>query len=325
MRADRLLSILLLLQVHRRMTARELAKRLEVSERTIHRDMEALSMAGVPVVAERGANGGWSLPDGYRTNVTGLNQAEVLALFLPRPAGVLQDLGLGQAAEAAQIRLLAALPSGARQDAEFARQRIHVDGAPWHPKEGDDLTGLPLLQDAIWQERKVLLAYDREDGRVERLADPLGLVVKGSTWYLAASVDGELRTYRVSRIAGVTLTDQPCSRPAGFDLAAFWADSSARFVSTLPKYHARVRANPAILKRLKHTGKFVQVEQVAEPDPDGWVPVTIRFQTEEEACHFVLGFGPQIAVIEPETLRERVIRLVQELAAFYEVQMTSHS
>src|SRR5262245_108945 len=131
MRADRLLSILLLLQTGGRMTARGLAERLEVSERTIHRDMEALSMAGVPVIAERGANGGWSLLEAYRTNLTGLNQAEIQALFLTQPPHVLSDLGMRQAAEGALVKLLASLPTPQRQDAEFMRARIHVDGAGW--------------------------------------------------------------------------------------------------------------------------------------------------------------------------------------------------
>src|SRR5438874_11494791 len=129
MRADRLLSILLILQVHQRITARELSKRLEVSERTIHRDMEALGAAGVPVYAERGTGGGWVLSEAYQTNLTGLNEAEIQSLFLANPPHLLADLGLRQASEGALIKLLAALPSISRRDAEFARQRLHVDGA----------------------------------------------------------------------------------------------------------------------------------------------------------------------------------------------------
>src|ERR1700712_3732807 len=129
MRADRLLSILLLLQMHQRIPARELAKRLEVSERTIQRDMDALGAAGIPVYGERGSGGGWLLSEGYQTNLTGLNEAEIQALFLATPPHLLAELGLRQAAEGALIKLLAALPALARHDAEFARQHIHVDGA----------------------------------------------------------------------------------------------------------------------------------------------------------------------------------------------------
>ena len=153
MRADRLLSILLLLQVHQRMTTRDLAKRLEVSERTIHRDMEALSTAGIPVAAERGTDGGWFLLEEYRTNLTGLNEAEIQALFV-KPSRLLADLGLGKASEAAFIKLLAALPSMYRRDAEYIRQRIHVDMSGWRRSE-EAIPCLPTLQEAIWQERKV--------------------------------------------------------------------------------------------------------------------------------------------------------------------------
>jgi len=186
MRADRLLSILLLLQVHRRVTARELAKRLEVSERTIHRDMEALSAAGVPVVAERGTGGGWGLLEAYQTNLTGLNEVEIQALFLTRPARLLDDLGLHQASEAALIKLLAALPSLSRRNAEYVRNRIHIDATRWSNQE-EAIPYLPTLQDAIWQERKLHITYRRgDDACVERLVDPLGVVPRGvcGTWWL---------------------------------------------------------------------------------------------------------------------------------------------
>src|SRR5437762_4888295 len=172
MRADRLLSILLLLQVHRRMTARELAKRLEVSERTIHRDMEALGTSGVPVIAERGIGGGWSLMEAYRTNLTGLSQPEIQAVFLSGSSRLLSDLGLQKASEAAFIKLLAALPSMHRDGAESVRQRIHIDTAGWTHTE-ENVTFLPVLQEAIWQERKLHLTYHRNDDVVVvRLVDP---------------------------------------------------------------------------------------------------------------------------------------------------------
>jgi predicted DNA-binding transcriptional regulator YafY len=221
-RADRLLSILLLLQVNRRMTAGELALRLEVSERTIHRDMEALSMAGVPVFAERGLGGGWALAEAYRTNLTGLNTAEVQSLFVSTPP----DLGLQKAAEGALIKLLSAVPTMSRRDAEYASQRIHVDITGWK-QNAEDISALPALQQAVWQESKVRVSYGESDGPpVDRIVNPLGLVAKGSVWYFVGSVDGELRTFRVSRIRGVELLDQRAARPAGFDLAAYWEKST---------------------------------------------------------------------------------------------------
>jgi predicted DNA-binding transcriptional regulator YafY len=320
MRADRLLSILLTLQVRQRITARELAQRLEVSERTIYRDMDALSGAGVPVLAERGASGGWMLLDEYRTNLTGLNPTEIQALFLTKPAQLLSDLGLDKAADAALVKLLAELPAMQRRKAEEARQRIYVDAASWHQTQ-EDLSALPILQEAIWQDHKLLLTYRRGDGvGVERLVDPLGLVAKGSAWYLVAAVEGEARTYRVSRVQGAKITGQACVRPPDFDLAAYWAESSANFIANLPRYTATVRVAPAIIPELGYLGRFARVEHVGPPEADGWAKVSLRFDVIGEACAYVLGFGDQMEVLEPPELRERVIRLAGAVVAFYRAQ-----
>src|SRR5918999_3855096 len=187
MRADRLFSIVLLLQAHRLLTARALAERLEVSERTIHRDMEALSGAGIPVVAERGAGGGWSLLGEYRTNLTGLNEAEIQSLFVTRPPRLLADLNLEKAAEGASLKLLAALPTVYRRGAEQARQRIHIDVSGWQRAE-EAVPLLHVVQEAVWQERRLRMTYGQEEcGAAERVVDPLGLVAKGSVWYLVAA------------------------------------------------------------------------------------------------------------------------------------------
>lgn len=317
MRADRLLSALLLLQVHRRMTARELAKRLEVSERTIHRDMEALSGAGIPIYAERGTGGGWILQEGYHTNLTGLNEAEVQALLLSKPSRLLDDLGLHQAGEAALIKLLAALPSLSRRDAEYTRQRLHVDGAGWHQSE-EAVPFLLTLQEAIWQERKLHLDYQRNDGvAVERLVDPLGLVAKGNLWYLVAAVEGDVRSYRVSRVQNARVIDEPCVRPQNFDLAAYWEQSTARFKAELPRYPAIVRVDPSIVSYMRHVGRYVNIERTEPPDEDGWVRVAILFEEEHTACEYVLSLGAQIEVVEPLALRERVIQSAESIVAFY--------
>lgn len=317
MRSDRLLSVLLLLQVYRRLTSRELAARLEVSERTIYRDMDALSAAGVPVTALRGAGGGWTLPESYQTNLTGLNPAEVQALFLAKPAKLLEDLGLRGAAEGALVKLLASLPTRQRQDAEFIRQRIYIDAAGWHPS-AEKAPALPVLQDAIWQGRKLLMTYERSDGgAVERRVDPLGLVAKGSAWYLVAAVAGEVRTYRASRVSEARLDEEPCERPAGFDLAAFWQQSAAQFVSNLPRYPAVLRAAPALLPRLRLAGRFARVEAVGPPDEAGWCVVRMLFETQQEAQEYVLGFGAGVVVLEPVELRDLVIEQAQAVVRFY--------
>ena len=316
MRADRLVSILLLLEVHRRITARELAKRLEVSERTIHRDMDALSAAGVPVFAERGNGGGWSLMEAYKTNLTGLNNSEIQALFLTKPAQLLSDLGLRQASEGGLIKLLAALPSVSRRDAEYARQRIHIDTAGWR-NSPENVAWLPVLHDAIWQERKLQFTYERAGCEAsERLADPLGLVAKGSVWYLVAAVDGEPRTYRASRIREARVTDQPCARPPDFDLATHWQQSAVDFRASLPRYYAKVRIAPAVFPWMAYMGRASRVEH-SEPCADGWSTLSMRFDAEEEAAQFALSFGAQAEVLEPEPLREKVVAAAQEIVSLY--------
>lgn len=316
MRADRLLSILLLLQVHRRMTAHELAKRLEVSERTIHRDMEVLSATGVPVTAERGHGGGWSLLENYRTNLTGLSLAEIQALFLTTPATILADLGLHKASEAALIKLLAALPSLSRRDAEYARQRIYVDATGWNRAE-EAVPALPRLQEAIWQEQKLHITYERGETLVERLVDPLGLVAKGSIWYLVAAVEGQLRNYRVSRIREARLSDQSSSRPLDFDLAAYWTQATVDFKESLPRYAATVRVDPSILSYMRLVGRYARIEQVNPPDEDGWVRLSMQFQEEQGACEYVVSFGSRIEVVEPAALREKVIQVAESILTLY--------
>lgn len=317
MRADRLFSIVLLLQSHRQLTARELAGRLEVSARTIHRDMEALSGAGVPVVAARGTGGGWSLLGDYRTNLTGLNEAEIQSLFVVKPSRLLADLNLEKAAEGAFLKLLAALPSVFRRGAEDARRRIYVDVTGWN-RAAETAPHLHALQEAIWRERRVRFTYARgECETAERVADPLGLVAKGSVWYLVAAVEGEVRSYRVSRVESVEVSDEPCARPPGFDLAAYWERSAAEYRAHPPNYRARVRARREIVARMPYAGRFARIERTGEPDADGWVEVSLGFDAEEMACEYALSFGTQLEVLEPTTLRERVLAAARGVVDFY--------
>ncbi|HEX2907721.1 MAG TPA: YafY family protein [Phototrophicaceae bacterium] len=318
MRADRLLSILLLLQTQGRLTARDLAARLEVSERTIHRDMEALSAAGIPVIAERGTGGGWSLMDNYRTNLTGFKEAEIQALFLAQPPRLLADLGLEAAAENAVLKLLAALPSARRHNADYIRQRIYVDALGWQ-KLDEDISALPVIQEALWDEQQLALLYRRADGvAVERVVHPLGLVAKGSVWYLVATVEGEIRTYRVSRVQDSHVVDEPATRPSDFDLAAYWEQSKAEFVANLPRYPATLRLNPERLPFLKGW-RFARIEYLSPREADGWITASVQFELESEACGYILSGGDQIEVLEPPELRERVRQTAREIAARYEM------
>jgi predicted DNA-binding transcriptional regulator YafY len=321
MRADRLLSILLLLQANRRITAHKLAAKLEVSERTIYRDLEALSVAGVPVYAERGPGGGCALLGEYRTSLTGLNEADVRTLLLsgvPRP---LADLGLDKALEAALLKLVVALPSARRPDVERARQRLHLDAAAWNNPGTEEVPHLRILQEAVWRERKVQLTYRRNDQTtVERLVCPLGLVAKTSIWYVVGMVEGEIRAYRVSRVQAVTLTDETFERPAGFDLAAYWADWCRQFRASLPQYRVTLRIAPEgipILPQVFGESSRALVAQAEPPDAEGWITIRPTFETIEAACTMVLGFGTLVEVLEPQELRERVIHQAASVVAFY--------
>jgi predicted DNA-binding transcriptional regulator YafY len=317
-RADRLLSIVLLLQAHQQMTSRDLASRLEVSERTIHRDMDALSGAGIPVVAARGSGGGWSLLGKYRTDLTGLTETEIQSLFVTKPVKLLADLRLEKAAEGALLKLLASLPSTFRQGVERARQRIHVDVSGWSRRE-EAVPFLPILQEALWLERQVQIAYERgEQGEtVQRVIAPFGLVAKGSVWYLVGSVDGHVRSYRVSRIAQAEVLNERAVVPEDFDLAQYWEQSSSVFKANVPNYVATFWVSPAVWQRLWFAGRFARVTETDEVDARGWRKAVIGFDVEEMACEYAVSFGPHLEVIEPASLRERVITMAQATLEFY--------
>jgi len=243
--------------------------------------------------------------------------AEVQALFFTKPVRLLADLGLSKASNAALIKLLAALPSMSRQDAERVPQRIHVDSTGWHHTE-EDISALSTLQEAIWKERKVSIIYQRDgSSSFERLVDPLGLVAKGSTWYLVAAVEGEVRSYRVSRVQGARMTEHSCVRPREFDLAAFWDQSSTHFVANLPHYPVTVRIAQKVLEKVHHAGRYARIEHADPPDSDGWITLRLQFEQEEAACGYLLSFGTQVEILDPQALREKVLQLAASVVAFY--------
>jgi predicted DNA-binding transcriptional regulator YafY len=304
-KAERLLSALLLLQAHRRLTARQLAARLEVSVRTVQRDMEALAAAGVPVFALRGADGGWQLDEGWRTRVPGLDEAELQALLMAEPR-VLGDSRLAKAAQGALDKLMAALPTSLRQQAASIRQRLHVDPTSWYGA-ADDLTLLPLVQDAVARDRKLAMSYLRASGeRVERRVDPLGLVAKGSVWYLVAGTPAGLRTYRVSRIREATPLDEPCERPAEFNLADYWRTSTEELRLARARYEVVLRLEPRAAASLAVWRQLLPVETSGSDAPAGWETVRVGFEDEEQARFIALGFGPRCDVVSPAALRAAV-------------------
>ena len=315
MRADRLLSILLLLQAGGRMTARALAQRLECSERTILRDMDALSGAGVPVMAERGVGGGWRLLDGSQTKLTGLTATEIQSLFLGRPPKLMADLGLKQAADAAWLKLQAALPIEMRAQAEFVRQRILIDARGWRDS-GERITSLPLVLEALWRGRRLRFDYATStsgEAASQRIVEPLGLVARGSAWYLVADRDDQRRTYRVSRIASAEVLEEPSRRPTGFDLAEHWERAATEFRDKLPRFYATLVATRDALPRVRYYMRRVE-EEVDDGDR---VRLRMRFDAEEEALQFALALGASVEVLEPEALRARVLATAESLVRRY--------
>jgi predicted DNA-binding transcriptional regulator YafY len=311
MRASRLVTLLLLLQTRGRMTAAELAQELEVSERTVHRDVDALGEAGVPIYAERGPHGGVQLVEGYRTRLTGMTGDEAEALFLSGLPGPAAELGLGTVVTAARLKVLAALPSELRVRASRLVERFYLDAAGWF-RTGDSVPHLAAVAEAVWEGRRLWIEYERDDVRVERVLEPLGLVLKAGIWYAVASVEGEVRTYRLSRIVAARSLEERFERPAGFDLASHWSESIAAYEREVPRIDVLVRVAPARLDALADllgSQVVADAERLAEPDPDGWTRLVLRLDYPHDAPGRLLGLGRDMEVLGPPEVRARVIEL----------------
>jgi predicted DNA-binding transcriptional regulator YafY len=315
MRASRLVQLLLFLQTRGRTTAAVLARELEVSERTIHRDVEALSAAGVPIYAERGPHGGIQLIDGYRTRLTGLTGEEAEAVFLSGLPGPAAELGLGTVVAAARLKILAALPSELRVRASRLVERFHLDAAGWfHANE--EVPHLAVLADAVWESRRLKLIYGRGDREVERSLDPLGLVLKAGVWYLVAASDGGVRTYRISRVRTVVSTHEPASRPADFDLAAYWTESISAYEREAPRVTVTIRIDPAVIGVLADAvgGQAVrQAETIPAEDPDGWVHLRVTADWPDEVPARLIGLGGRAEILDPPEVRDRAIILARRM------------
>ncbi|MEU4551406.1 putative DNA-binding transcriptional regulator YafY [Micromonospora violae] len=321
MRASRLISLLLLLQARGSMTASELARELEVSERTVYRDVLALSAAGVPVYADRGRAGGYRLLGGYRTRLTGLTRDEAEALFLaglPGPAG---EMGLADAVASAELKVLAALPPALRDAPARAGQRFHLDVPGWFREAAPPLW-LPELARAVWADQVVELRYRRGDREVTRHVEPYGLVLKNGVWYLVARVGDDVRTYRVDRVTGVEVGDEHFDRDEGFDLAGHWREQAGSFLRTMLRAAVTVRLSPAGLRQLRHLvdAPFVYDELVAaasEPDGQGWVVARLPVESTQVAYRQLLGLGPEVEVLDPPELRALLAEAAARLGALY--------
>jgi predicted DNA-binding transcriptional regulator YafY len=320
MRADRLISLLMLLQSRGRMTAQDLAAELDVSERTIYRDIEALSCSGVPVYPEYGPGGGFALLESYRTNLTGMTDDELSALFMLSVPAPLEKLGVSQELRSALLKLSAALPSSRRASEEQVHNRFLIDWEAFAASE--PVPHLRLLQQAVWQNRRVLLSYRLLMGIpvVDVPAEPYALVAKAGVWYLVAMREGGPRVFRVAELSGVQVTGEIFARRADFNLPAFWEDWCRETEQQRISYPVRLRFSPQVLPYLPlYFGQRAQqwANSTLPADADGWRTVTVEFESLERARGLLLGLGRAVEVLEPLALRLSLVDVAEQIVAFY--------
>lgn len=319
MKASRLLSILTTLQARGLVTATELAEDNEVSLRTIYRDIDALSAAGIPVYSERGSDGGYRLLDGYRTRLNGLSPKEAEALFMIGLAGPAADLGLGSVMAAAENKLLSAIPAQLRDSAAQTRTRFHLDAPAWFT-EAEQPAHLPAIANAVWEQHALRMRYQSWKGEKHRVVEPLGIVLKSGAWYLVGQVDGGPRTYRISRILDLTVLDQSFERPSNFDLEAYWKAGTQRLEADLHQNKATVRLSPTGVKLLDaFVPPFVRTAMQidGETDAQGWYTAVMPVGSNWQACVQMLQFAAEIEVLDPPELRARMAEIATALSTIY--------
>jgi predicted DNA-binding transcriptional regulator YafY len=296
------------------------APEFEVSVRTIYRDIDELSAAEVPIFADRGPNGGFELLEGYRTRLTGLSAREAATLFLAGLPGPAAELGLADLLATAQLKLTAALPEGARAAANRVAARFHLDPVGWF-RSAEDARFLPLIAEAVWNEKVLSISYRRAGHVAARTVSPLGLVLKGGIWYLVAQVGDQRRTYRAANIVELTVTDERFERPQDFDLAAFWTRSSHAYEVGLFRGTATLRVSPRGMALLEQLGSPIAqtvAEAAAQADAEGWVCVVVPIERVDATARDLIRFGTEVEVIEPAELRRSIAAMARELCRLYD-------
>lgn len=317
MRASRLLAILTTLQAKGHVTAQTLAAECEVSVRTIYRDVDALSAAGIPIYSVQGSSGGYRLLDGYRVRLNGLSSTEAEALFLAGLTRQADDLGMGAVAASARAKLLAALPEAMRSGAMKAR--FHFDAPAWFA-DPETLEHLPAIADAVWNQHPIHMRYQSRQTDKERLVEPVGIVLKGGAWYLVAQVHDEVRTFRVSRISQMTVLDERFEYPKAFDLESYWTESIRRYEVGLHPNRAEIRLSPRGIDMMEELlPPYVRNGAVVseEADARGWRQVSVSVGSMTHAAMEILRFGTDAEVVGPSELRAEMANVVGTLAKVY--------
>ncbi len=327
MQASRLLSIMMLLQARGRMPATALAQALEVSVRTILRDVDELSAAGVPIWGDRGRNGGFQLKEGWSTQLTGLTEPEVQALFLAGLPSAATELGLGAAATSARLKMMAALPIEWREQANTVASRLHIDPIDWY-RSAETPHALQEVASAVWSGARIRVQYQSWRGLSTRELEPLGIVLKAGAWYLVARTVGKANalTFRLANIQSLERTQKRFKRPARFDLAQYWHDSTQRFEAELYKHSAQIAVSPRAQTwlangRLKALSLPEQenVEASSAHIPKGWVQFLLPIESVEHGVRQLLGFGAEVKVLQPASLKISLIEEIQRLRLQYEI------
>jgi predicted DNA-binding transcriptional regulator YafY len=317
MRADRLLSLLMILQLRGRSTAGDLSTQLEVSVRTVYRDIEALIQSGVPISSDRGRTGGVRLARGYQTRLTGLSADEAQALPFASVAVAAAALGFAGTAESARLKVLAALPQTAREQAYYASERFYLDPADWYRRSATP-QHLRLIATAVWAGQVIQMDYESWRGCRRRLVEPLGLVLKAGTWYIVGRRARQVSIYRVGSVRSVRILLRKYVQPRNFDLAAVWQQEVSRFEASLRRMKATIRVAESAMSRTDRLGAdAAEAINLARPDQAGWRLAAIWIESIDHAAGMLLGFGSDIEVLAPELLRFELSKRAAQVCALY--------
>jgi predicted DNA-binding transcriptional regulator YafY len=321
MRADRLISIVMLLQTRERMTAEELSQELEVSPRTIYRDITALNIAGIPIYSDRGPGGGIALLESYRTSLTGMSEDEAKALFMMSIPQALVDLGYSQKLKSALLKLAVAMPAGQQMMQAHTQQRIYLDSTPWTQKD-EPAPHIGIIHHAVWQDKLVRLVYQGNfDTQIEAEIAPLGLVAKMNTWYLVGMDRGYVRVIKIEDILRVDILDQVFTRDKDFNLATFWKEWCKASQERRSVYIVQIKVAPELFSKLHlYLGEVAKytISDTEPVDSKGWRVVIILFENFFRARESILNFGNAAEVLEPEALKLSVIDFAKQIVDFYQ-------
>ena len=316
MKADRLISILMLLQIHKQLTANDLAKKLEVSVRTIYRDIESLSSLGIPIFTDRGSNGGIKLLGDYKTTLTGINKDELYSLFIPTGDKVLDDLGIEKVKDSTMLKLLGTSSPEQMEQIKNIQNYIYIDMHTWGENPVTvDTNILSSLQKGIWNSNVLKIIYKKINETKEVILNPLGLVCKRGIWYLVGENNNIIKTYKVSNIESIALTYEVFDRPSDFSLENHWKSSTSNFKSLIPKHTFTFKVNPSIVNHIKER-PFITISNTVVKDNE--VYMDIKFNAIFQGIEFAFGYGKDIEIIRPI---EAIVEIKKKASEIFELYM----